>query len=489
LALLILLVIHLGYAQNFEQLSQGEIKSIEIKIGTFLGNWQRNYYGDSAPSSLDILWKLFLGKGKTVISTKIGEKEWAGSGWTGQPLLVRENDELFLIQGAFDHNLKKINATTGEIVWQYKYDDVVKGTGTMWIDRNASNLEESVLIMQGSRRGIENYLDSKFVPSFRAISYFSGTELWRLDVKRTASYSRDVDGSPLIHNDTAYVGLENALFTVFNPGVKYASLKNNYMQPEIYQEIKLYTSADIRRHGGNLVVESSPCRIGNNLYITSGSGHVYGYDLKKRKLNWDFYIGSDIDGSPVVTQDSCLLVTVEKQYIKGNGGVFKLNPAKDVRHSVQWFFPTGNDSIETWEGGVIGSVGTNEQTRGQSHPVLAAFIAIDGYLYVVNHKEIDDRVGLVAGPDSINWYATPRLVYKKKIGPSISTPISIGNKLIAAGYRGIFLFEYDTNMNFSLLDKRTTSTFESTPISYNNRIFIGSRDGYFYCFGEKKDEN
>ena len=102
-------------------------------IPTFLGNEQRNYYGNEAPSRLDVIWKLYLGEGETVISRKAGSKKWKGAGWTGQPLLVSEDSLLFLIQGAYDHNLKKINAATGEIVWEYKFDDVVKGTETMLV--------------------------------------------------------------------------------------------------------------------------------------------------------------------------------------------------------------------------------------------------------------------------------------------------------------------------------------------------------------------
>jgi len=74
-------------------------------------------------------------------------------------------------------------------------------------------------------------------------------------------------------------------------------------------------------------------------------------------------------------------------------------------------------------------------------------------------------------------------VYKHRIGPSISTPIFTKNRLIAASYNGIFLFSYDKELNFKLLDVWKTS-FEATPIVYNRVIYIASRDGYLYCFGD-----
>ena len=39
-----------------------------VIIGTFLGNEKRNYYGNRAPDTLEVIWKHYLGKGETVIS-------------------------------------------------------------------------------------------------------------------------------------------------------------------------------------------------------------------------------------------------------------------------------------------------------------------------------------------------------------------------------------------------------------------------------------
>ncbi len=455
------------------------------RIITFLGNERRNYYGNAAPSQLKIIWKLYLGKGETLISRKLGTREWAGAGWTGQPLMVEEHGELFLIQGAYDHHLKKIHAATGEIVWQYAFDDVVKGTGTIWMNQNADRPEEEIIILQGSRLGAGNYLDSPHIPSFRAISYHNGTELWRLDSKWTDSYSRDVDGSALMICDTGYIGLENGLFTVFDPDPRQASILDGMMQPQIIKSRKLYTPQDVKAHQYNVVTEASPSLLGNRIYLSSGSGHVFGYNRKTGEIDWDFFIGSDMDGTPVVTNDSCLLVSVEKQYIPGKGGVFKLDPAQDGHDAVRWFLPTENHDFVSWKGGVIGSVGVNDHYRSDDTPGLAATIGIDGYLYVVKHEQI--RQGItVAGPDSVSQYPTPELVYKTYLGPSISTPIFIENRLIVAGYEGLFLFEFNRDLEFTLLD-RFAVPIEATPIAWNRRIYIASRDGYLYCLGEEEE--
>ncbi|UCG26752.1 MAG: hypothetical protein JSV24_07155, partial [Bacteroidales bacterium] len=293
---------------------------------------------------------------------------------------------------------------------------------------------------------------------------------------------RDVDASAIVLSDTGYIGLENGLFTVFDPDPGNARLSDGMLQPRIHKTRKLYTQEDVRLHNYNVVTEASPSLLGRRIYLNSGSGHVYGFNLETKTIDWDFYIGSDMDGSPVVTGDSCLLIPVEKQYIKGNGGVFKLDPSKDPEDAVVWFFPVGNKEFVSWQGGIIGSVGITDYYRTDSIPELAATIGIDGFLYVVDHRHIRHDT-LVLGPDSLTFYPSPELVFKKYLGPSISTPIFIRNRLVVAGYNGIFLFEFDDELGFVLLDKFHTS-FEATPVAWNRKIYIASRDGFFYCLGE-----
>jgi hypothetical protein len=455
--------------------------SIEIRVGTFLGNASRNYYGDSIGNDLQLIWRSYLGKGTTIVNAAKGVEEWFGAGWTGQPLVVKEKGKTFLIQGAFDHHLKKIDAATGEVIWNYEYDDILKGTGTIWVNNAATDPLNRIVILQGSRKGVQNSIGSANCSSYRAVSFFTGKELWRYNVKQTDSYSRDVDASALILSDTAYLGLENGKFISFDPGIK--TIKDDTVNhPVIYSEHPLYNAVDHAHHGGNLVTEGSPAKIGDHIYIASGSGHVFGYNLKKKIIDWDFYIGSDMDGTPVVTSDSCLLVEVEKQYITGKGGIFKLNPRRQPSECVDWYFPTGDTRFSSWDGGVIGSVSVNDAYNNGDDLHLAAFTGIDGNLNVVEYDKIRTD-SMVAGPDGKTQYHVPVLQFRHHIGPSISTPVFSKNKLIAAGYNGINLFSFDVNGNFKL-KKTVEGNFEASPVADRGRVYIASRDGFLYCFGD-----
>ena len=498
LSLLGSLILFCLSSQLFTTQFKEDENKVKVNIPSFLGGSCRRFYGKGpVPDKLDVVWKIWLGKGKTKVNKQV--KTWYGTGWTGQPLLIEENNRLYLIIGAYDWRLRKIDALTGEVLWKYKFDDVIKGSSTVFINPNAITSEERVIILQGSRRGFNNSLYSAVIPSYRAISFKTGRELWRLNIAKTESYSRDVDGSGLILDGLLYLGAENGIFYIIDPT---KTVKQDGMiQPKVIKTLKLYTKEDAKRHRGNLVIESSPAVLGNRVYVAAGSGHVYGIDIKTQGVTWDFYIGADLDSTPVITRSGFIIVGVEKQYIRGRGGVFKLDPQKKPQDAVIWYFPTRNVICADWKGGVIGSVSINDDYNlTESKPSLVAFSAIDGYLYLVSQDKLNSYK--VYGPDGKKIYSTPRLIWKEKLGPSISTPIIVDDYIIAAGYDNkvnVFKINYyraGSNDTQAIRNKSGISwkievikiayfqaqgSFESTPIVWEGKIYIGCRDGYLYC--------
>ncbi|WP_367288750.1 outer membrane protein assembly factor BamB family protein [Laspinema palackyanum] len=474
----------------------------ELLIPTFLGNDYRRFYGRGTPQKLNLLDKFALGTGRTRVGTSW--RTWSGAGWTGQPTLTRDQGKVYLTIGAYDHSLRKIDIATNEVLWRYQFDDVIKGSSSLYIDEKASE-ENRIVILQGSRLGIQNSLASSGpLPSFRAISFRTGKELWKLDIRKTASYSRDNDSSALdLGNGVLFNVGENSIGYFLNSATDAATLKSGILQPEILGEVQLYEAEDSRRQGGNLVTESSPARLGNQIFIASGSGHIYGINLETQKIVWDFFTGSDIDGSVVISKENKLFCAIERQYIPGKGGVFKLDPTQPEENAVQWFFPTGNRNFSGWEGGIIGSVALNDEYNPSGEfPALFATSAIDGYLYIGSQTEVTGQK--VKGPWLNKDYETPLILFKMNIGGSISTPIfTEGNKLIAAGYNGVYLFDLQfeetqgDRMNavrnqrgeFYRLKVEQLEhflpgiSFEATPIVWDGIVRICARDGWLYSLG------
>jgi outer membrane protein assembly factor BamB len=453
-------------------------KSLRVLIPTFLGNEKRKFYGRGpVPRRLAVVWKLKIGGD----STRVGKKafKWLGTGWTGQPALVCDNGREYLIIGGYDHVLRRIDAETGKEIWKYSFDDVIKGSCTLL------ETGDDIVVLQGSRLGFRNKLNDRIIPSFRAISFNTGRELWRFNIPGTGSCSRDVDGSPAVYRGRIILGAENGMLYILDP--LRTELRQGMQQPVILGKHRLFENDDIAKHGGNIVTESSPAIINDIAYVSSGSGHIYGIDLKRDSIVWDFRTGSDLDGSVTVTADNKLLCAIEKQYIEGKGGMIKIDPTKAMDRCVEWYFPTGDRKFASWEGGVVGSQAVSERSN-EPRKHMVAFQAIDGCLYVVS---LNDTSGIAKSFDNKTLHPRPKLLFKKNIGGSISTPIFVDDCLIAQGYAGmlyVIKVDYDS-LTFSQVDSINIGCIESTPIVWQNRIFVGSRNGYFYCIGEKQRDD
>lgn len=499
-----------GKASSGKQVSQSvpkkgfeksKVPGPEILIGTFLGNEKRRFYGKGTPKGLEMVYKFNLGSGQTKVGKVL--KTWYGAGWTGQPTLARENGRVFIVIGANDHSLRRIDLETGREVWRYKYDDVIKGSSSLFLDGEAP-AEDRIAVLQGSRRGVNLTVSHPGpIKSFRAISFGTGKLLWDLDIKRTPSYSRDNDGSALcLGNGEIFNAGENAIGYFLKPERKAPGTRATGVR--ILGEVTLYDPEDSKTHGGNLVAEGSPSRLGDTIFVACGSGHVYGISASKRKVVWDYKTGSDMDGSTPIDDEGKVYASVEKEYIPGKGGILRLDPALEPEKSVVWFLPTGDRKFATWQGGVIGTCAINDEYNPDGYPPLFVTASIDGNLYVGAQREVTGA--RVPGTDGKTMHDTPVVMAKTYIGPSISTPIfTDGYRLIAAGYDGVRLFSlefievkpgdkaketrasakgkngksYELNLK-KLAHFKSGTSFEATPVVWEGKVIVCSKDGYLY---------
>ncbi|NMG58316.1 hypothetical protein E1H12_07200 [Geitlerinema sp. P-1104] len=477
-----------------------DLPETQLLVPTYLGNDQRRYYGQGTPEGLNLHHRFYLGSGISIVGGT--SYTWSGAGWTGQPTLVRDRGRLYLVIGAYDHQLRKIDLETQEEVWTYRFDDILKGTATIYIDEAASE-ENRIVILQGSRLGINKSLASAFTPSFRAVSFRTGKELWRMNIRRTDSYSRDNDSSPLyLGNHTLFNAGENSIGYFINSRIDQRRPEQGFFVPDIYKELQLYEAEDVALYRGNLVAESSPARWGDRLYLASGGGRIYGIDIPSQTIVWRFRSGGDLNGTISIAQDGKLFSTLDREHIPGQGGAYKLDPSKPDPDCVDWFLPTGNVRFAEWEGGITGSVALNDQYRAPNTPPLFATNAIDGHLYIGSQTQVTGE--RVPGPLQQHQYNTPIIIFKERIGASISTPIfTDGNRLISAGYNGVHLFQLNYDIAspddpqaldggqgqfYRISVEKIASfnlggSFEATPVVWDGLVYLCSRDGWMYCLG------
>lgn len=475
-----------------------------IRVASLFGGATRNGYPTgAAPRALRLVWKLRLGEGSTQRKPDNKLVRWKGSGWTGQPTLVEDEGRTWLLLGAYDHKLHRIDAETGKVAWKATWPDVIKGTNTVVADPADPSSAKQAIVVSGSRRGWDLDVGDPRIAPLKAVSFDTGTELWRLPVPKTANYSQDVDSSPLWYQGALYCAVESGYVYKLDPFR--TEVVDGITQPVILaRSPRLYTSADVKAHpdtgGANVAIEASPSALGDRIFITSGSGHVYALDSRTLKVVWDFKTGSDIDGTPVVTRDGHLLVTIEKQYISQPGGVYELDPTKPAEKAVVWYFPLPTRGISEWEGGSVGSVATNDAGNDGSRPRMAAFTGVDGSVRVVSRDVMSTRTSNGPGPGGAA--PVPREVFRDAIGGSISTPVFAGDRMVAVGFdKKVHLYEFtfapakksargavpSPDGRWWMIKTREVDTFtagasiESVPLVYGGRVYIGCRDGYLYC--------
>jgi outer membrane protein assembly factor BamB len=460
------------------------ICSAQIKplIKTYLGDEQRNYYGNSAPSKLSVKWKTHHGTGHTIIGGK--RKTWSGAGWTGQPLVISENGELYLIQPTLSHKLRKIRARDGKLIWSCNLGDVIKGTPS-FVTTSNKNPEQKFLIISGSRRGANADFFKDPAYSLHGISYLTGKKLWQHNSLRTFSNSRDVDASGVMIGAKFCIPTENGKLLYLNPDPARAkiNLHTGIPEPYIYKEYSLFEAIDTQpqSHGHELSCESSPTVYNGVAYTAAGAGRIYGHTAGIFGNKWNFNVGGDLNGTMPLTNDEHLLLGIEKEFIAGQGGVMKIKP----RGKVKWYYPLPNKKWYQWAGGMVGSPAVNHRTSKGSNLSndLACFAGIDGNLTLINHKKLTPNKS-VWGPNQQKQYPAPLVLDRKKLPTgSISTPLFIGNKIIIGYDNGLDLYQVTPDQKLQLLDRLKGPMFDATPTVWNNRIYAASKNGYLYCLG------
>ena len=247
-----------------------------VKVSTFLGDETRRLYGlGPPPKHLDLIWRTSIGSGRTSRVGARAEHPVVGhrlDGPAGDPARQRQA----LSRGRrLRPQLHKIELGSGRVVWEYAYDDIIKSSPTVIEDPHPRRRGRQVPRARRLAARLAVGLHRPDLAPYRAVSFGTGKEVWRLPVPLTASYSRDVDGSGFFLNGRLYSGVESGWFYKLDPFK--TSSSGSYHTPKILaQQLLLGDPGDASAHGGNLVLEASPSLLGDTIYISSGAGHVYG---------------------------------------------------------------------------------------------------------------------------------------------------------------------------------------------------------------------
>ncbi len=426
----------------------------------FRGNPSRTWYGEGpVPSNPRVLWR-FPERAMCGNSTVGGEtKAWCGTGWTGQPVVWERPDGVTeVIFGAYDKAVHFLDAATGlRTRPDFPTGDLIKGSVTLDPDGYP-------LLYFGSRDNRLRVL---------ALDRPTPTELWALDsADHPGIWNNDWDGNPAIVDDILFEGGENGILFAVRLNRGYDGEDRVTVEPEILVKVRGWNDELLRKVGDrNASIESSVAILEGRLYFTNSAGRVVGLDISdidsgEAPVVFDFWAGDDIDATPVVDAEGMLYVAAELERhlprAREVGQLMKLDPSRP-------------DGPLLWS--VAAPPGPGQRDGGMwATPALG-----DGFLYVSTHSgrllAVDTSNGEVVWSDDVSSHAW-------------SSPVVVDGTLLVAVHceAGGALRAY------SLADPAAPTVrwelphgegcIESTPAVWQGRIYVGSRDGYFYAFGD-----
>lgn len=448
-------------------------------VSTFRGNNYRNdaVYGtaDIKEKSLTQIWENPIGSLGT----------WTGCGWSGQPLIVKWEEETRQIMNLYPEKKAKkdlvevIYATLDGNIYFYDLEDgsktrdsirigmTFKGTGTL--DPRGYPI---MYIGSGIASGGK---DQRMF----AISLIDGRVLFEQsgndsDAQR---YWPAFDSSPIIDAQTdtlIWPGENGVLYTLklntdYNPDVPYISVNPEEVVKARYKTAK--TASGSRWTG----FESSCVVVDKYLYISENSGMFFCVDLTTMELMWAQDVLDDSNSTPVFEWDekgNGYIYTAPSLRWGATGGkgsvsIFKLNATTG---EIVWEVPYDCYTVPDTSGGVqsspvLGRKGTDLEGLVIYNVAFTPGMS-DGILVALDTKT-GDKVWEYHMPN-YTW-SSPVGVYTKEGKGYIIVCDSIGDVKLLDGLTGEFIDSVNIRSNV-----------EASPAVFENTLVVGTR-GSIIC--------
>ncbi|WP_078430586.1 PQQ-binding-like beta-propeller repeat protein [Alkalihalobacterium alkalinitrilicum] len=436
---------------------------------TFRGNALRDApaFGkvNEETSSLAIDWNF-----QTSASPRWG----GGAGWTGQPVLIKWDDEVKammnlhedykkkedfveVIQGSLDGNVYFLDLASGEQTRKpINVDNPIKGSVSV-DPRGYPLLYVGQGIPQVGHIGFYIYslIDGEllhFVPGMDSFAY-----------REWGAF----DSSAVVNRmtDTFFVGGENGLFyslklnTNFDRESETISIK-----PET---IKLRYKVNGNRYQG---IENSLAIYRNLAFFADNGGSVQALDLTKNKTVWASEPTDDTDATIVlgIEHEIPFLYTGTEVDKQGHNGKAMLRKINGISGDVVWhkdypaFF---NDGVN---GGLLATpIMGQKDIENVVIFTIARYQTMNGGVMVALDKLTGDEVWRWDMPNYA--WSSPVDVYSKNGNSYIIQADSVGNIHLLEGATG------------ELLDKISIgSNIEASPAVFNDTLVVASRGGTIY---------
>ena len=428
----------------------------------FRGNPSRTFHGTGPmPDDPHVLWRYPDDEPLCGESTVAGEAlTWCGSGWTGQPAVHELDDgRTEVVVGAYDGAVHFLDAATGRPTRaSFQTGDIIKGSVALDPDGYP-------LLYTGSRDGQLHVV---------ALDREAPTQLYALDAHPQGLWNDDWDANPVVLDDLLVTGGEDSFLHALRLNRRYDEQGLVQVDPQVVAQAPGFDDELLASVGDhNVSFEGSPTVVGDTVYLANSGGRVLGVDLPALRRGdvdvvFDYWMGDDVDATIVADGDGMLYVAAELERFLDRaaevGQLVKLDPSRPDDPRV-WGLEVGpNETSDRWDdkGGMWAT------------PALH-----DGTLYVATHA------GELLAVDT----ATGEVTWRTDIGAHAwSSPVVVDDTLVVATCVDPELRGYDVSGDLPRLRWRATGPdgcIESTPAVWGGRLYVGSRDGHIYAFGEE----
>ena len=277
-------------------------------IVTFRGDHKRSgaAYGSlsAPPTGLEVAWQVTTGR----LEKGYGHGYWTGSGWTGQPLLVRWEESLRRSMNIYPEKKDKDGLT--EAVYstmdgRVYFLDIADGSATrdpLYVGmafKGSGAIDPRgypiLYVGAGLNRG-------SAVPKIFAISLIDGSVLYqRSGYEPLAPRSWSAfDGSPLVdaETDTLIWGGENGILYTIKLNTQYDKAAGTLtMEPD--EPVMTRYSDSYKKRGRYSGYESSVTAVENYLYAGDNSGLLQCIDINTMQVVWVQDMVDDINATPL----------------------------------------------------------------------------------------------------------------------------------------------------------------------------------------------
>ena len=463
---------------------------------TFRGNNFRNApsYGFTTMKDgvVEQIWERAVGGMK---SSK-WDFSWSGTGWTGQPVIIKWPDDIKQMMNINAEKKAKANlveviyATMDGNIYFFDIDDgkttrppinikaPIKGTPALdprgypilYVGQGDKGAPGAEMTQIGMR--IFNLIDQSL------LTFINGDDPMAFRTDWGAC-----DSSPIVDakTDTMIWASENGIIYTAKLNTKFdKAAKSLTISPE-------FTNMRYKFTGSNILgVEGSPSFYGQSMFFSDNSGMLSCVDLKTMKHVWIKPLDDDTDVTPVISQEESgvyLYTGTEVDYqqkitgiYKGNAYVYKIDAlsGKTIwRNTYECY--TKNDEANVGNdinGGVMGTpiVGKNKI----SNLVIYSFCMTNGIYSGNTLAAFDKESGqLLWDYKSKNYgWSSPVDVYDEKGNAYIIFPDSQSQVHILDGSTGKMLSVGNITMKGGI-----GGNVESSAAVYNDTLVIGTRRG------------